>query len=177
MSIAEGLAPVFGDFPRVLVLGSFPGPKSLGTGQYYGNPRNQFWKIIACLLGIPESLPYDQRTKELRCAGIALWDVIQSCERDGAMDNRIRNARVNDIAAVLEQYPSIQMIGINGGTGGKYFFGAWPGGFPGVPAVVLPSTSPANARMTLEEKVGAWHCITEGVQTLQSSPQSTNDDR
>jgi double-stranded uracil-DNA glycosylase len=162
MWLPEGLPPVFGTFPRVMILGSFPGPRSLKAGEYYGNPNNQFWKIIECLFGIPESLSYAERIREIGCAGIALWDVIRSCERDGATDNQIRNVTVNDIPAMLDRYPSIQVIGINGKTAGRYFSRAWPAGFKGVDVTVLPSTSPANARMRLEGKVLAWHRIMGG---------------
>ena len=159
MELPEGLPCLVGKSPRVMVLGSFPGAKSLEKAQYYGNPKNQFWKIVECLLGIPESLHYDGRTRMIRDAGIALWDVIRSCERNGSMDHGIRNVRQNNIPAVLDQCPSINLIALNGGTAGKYFARAWPEGFPGVMVVVLPSTSPANARLDLEEKVRLWRCI------------------
>ncbi len=161
MILPGGLPCVVGESPRVLILGSFPGTKSLARAQYYGNPKNQFWMIIGSLLGIPESLPYAERTKMIRDAGIALWDIVRSCERTGSMDDKIRNVRINNIPAVLEQCPSINLIALNGGTAGKYFTRAWPGGFPGVRVVILPSTSPANARMGLEEKVRSWRCIIE----------------
>jgi double-stranded uracil-DNA glycosylase len=175
MPLPEGLPPVFGLSPRVLILGSFPGTRSLQAGEYYGNPNNQFWKIIECLLDIPRSLPYEERLDGIGRAGIALWDVIRSCERDGAMDHRIRNVRINDIPALLERYPSIQAIGLNGTTAGRYFSRAWPEGFEGVNVTVLPSTSPANARTRLEEKIGAWSRILGGEHPLLSSPQGAYD--
>ena len=173
MPLPEGLPPVFGTVPRIMVLGSFPGTRSLEAGEYYGNPNNQFWNIIERSLGIPQSLPYEERINEIGRAGIALWDVIRSCERNGAMDNRIRNARVNDIPAILERYPSIQVIGLNGKTAGKFFSRAWPAGFNDVNVTVLPSTSPANARIRLEEKICAWHRIVGEGHPLLSSPQGT----
>jgi double-stranded uracil-DNA glycosylase len=177
MPLLEGLPPVFGTVPRIIILGSFPGTLSLKTGEYYGNPNNQFWKIIECSLGIPRSLPYEERINEMGRVGIALWDVIRSCERNGAMDNRIRNARVNDIPALLERYPSIQVIGLNGKTAGRYFSRAWPAGFNGVTVTVLTSTSPANARIRLEEKVHAWHRILGDGHPLLSSPQGTYNNK
>ena len=177
MQLPEGLPPVFGTFPRIMILGSFPGPRSLEAREYYGNPNNRFWKIIECTLGIPESLPYAERIKEIGRAGIALWDVIRSCERNGAMDNRIRNVQVNDIPALLKRYPTIQAIGLNGKTAGRYFSRAWPAGFNGVSVTVLPSTSPANARMGLDEKIHAWHRILGEVHPQLSSPQGTYDNK
>jgi len=171
--VPPGLPPVSGALPRVLILGSFPGPLSLEKGEYYGNPNNRFWEIMECLLGIPKSLPYQERISGIGSRGIALWDVIRTCERNGALDSRIRNARVNDIPAVLDRYPSIRTIGLNGSTAGKYFSRAWPGGFQGVTILVLPSTSPANARMRFCEKFSAWHRIMEGIDPLLSSPQGT----
>ena len=167
--VPPGLPPVFGTLPGVLILGSFPGPLSLEKGEYYANPNNQFFGIMECLLGIPKSLPYQERIAGIGSRGIALWDVIRSCERNGALDSRIRNALVNDIPAVLDRYPSIRTIGLNGSTAGKYFSRAWPGGFRGVTILVLPSTSPANARMRFSEKVEKWRPITEGLCTMRPS--------
>ncbi|HTY15967.1 MAG TPA: DNA-deoxyinosine glycosylase [Methanoregulaceae archaeon] len=173
MNMHQGLPPVFGTDPRVMILGSFPSPLSLNAGEYYGNPKNRFWEIMECLLGIPGSLPYEERISRIGSAGIVLWDVIGSCERDGALDSRIRNAHVNDIPAVLDRYKSIGTIGLNGSTAGRYLRKTWPAGFQGITIVILPSTSPANARMRFSEKVSAWHRITEGIHPLLSSPQGT----
>jgi double-stranded uracil-DNA glycosylase len=171
----QGLHPLFGTDPGVLILGSFPSPLSLEAGEYYGNPRNRFWDILECLLGIPASLPYQERISRIRSAGIALWDVIGSCERDGALDSRIRNAHFNDIPAALDRYESIRTIGLNGSAAGMYFQRAWPGGFPGVSVTALPSTSPANARMRFSEKVQKWRLITEGLSTTRPSPGAGTD--
>jgi TDG/mug DNA glycosylase family protein len=161
MQLMEGLPYLSGESPRVLILGSFPGTRSLETGEYYANPRNQFWRIIESIWEISSVLPYIERIEEIKSAGIALWDVIQSCERHGAMDCRIRNVHVNDIAGVIKAYPSIQLVIANGRTAERYLSKAWPRGFPGVVVGVFPSTSPANARMSFEEKVRAWNRISE----------------
>jgi double-stranded uracil-DNA glycosylase len=160
----NGLPLETGKSPRVLILGSFPSTRSLQTLQYYANPKNQFWKIIERLLGIPAVIPYSDRIEALRSGGIALWDIIHSCERIGAMDYQIRKANLNDIAAVLEVYPLIQLIVTNGRTAGSYLSKAYPSGFPGVVIKILPSTSPANARMSPEEKAAAWSAIVSFVQ-------------
>ncbi len=170
MKVQQGLSPVFGTDPRVLILGSFPSPLSLDAGEYYGNPRNRFWDVMECLLGIPASLSYQERIRRIGSTGIALWDVIGSCEREGALDSRIRNAHVNDIPAVLDRYESIRTIGLNGSAAGMYFQKAWPGEFPGARVIVLPSTSPANARMRFSEKVQKWASITEGLPSPRHSP-------
>jgi TDG/mug DNA glycosylase family protein len=177
MKMHQGLPPVFGTDPRVLILGSFPGPLSIEAGEYYGNPKNRFWEIMECLLGIPGSLPYKERISRMGSSGIALWDVIGTCERDGALDSRIRNARVNDIAAVLDRYESIRTIGLNGSTAGRYFRRAWPGGFEGVSIVVLPSTSPAYARMRFFKKVQLWRPIMADMNTMPPSADGDGDEK
>lgn len=158
-----GLAPVAGKNPTVLVLGSFPSIISLGKNEYYGNPRNSFWRIVEELFGIDSNLPYDERTKELEEAGIALWDVISGCRRDGSSDSSIRDARPNDIPGFLEENPTIKCIALNGKSGAgrhfdKYFMELRER--TGLAVFTMPSTSPANAIYSFEEKVAEWRQIT-----------------
>src|SRR5512137_185591 len=85
----EGLQPLSGTTPRVLVLGSFPSVLSLAHGEYYGNPRNRFWSVMQELLAVPAALPYPERTARLTQENIALWDVVRGCIREGSADMRI----------------------------------------------------------------------------------------
>jgi len=157
-----GLPPIHGESVKVLILGSFPSRQSLLNIEYYGNARNHFWQIIEFLFQIDRHLPYAVRTIQLADRGIALWDIIQTCSREGSADTRIRDPVFNDIAAFLKLYPSLHLIILNGSTAGRYFHQM---NIPlSVPYVVLPSTSPANTRFTLDEKVRRWeiirtHCI------------------
>jgi len=150
-----GLAPVTGRDPAILILGSYPSRQSLAKGEYYGNPQNQFWKIVEMLLGIDHTLPYTARCSRLAEHRVALWDVLATCSRDGSADTAIRDPVPNDIGGFLAAHPTIWSIALNGNTAGRYYFRM----NPGIPCTILPSTSPAYARMTLDEKARRWACI------------------
>jgi hypoxanthine-DNA glycosylase len=147
---ASGLDPIVGATPRVLILGSFPGRKSLLHSEYYGNPQNQFWKIMELLLGIDAGLPYATRVARIAENHIALWDVVRSCSRPGSADSRIRDVVPNGIREFISGHPSICLIALNGSTPAR-LYGRTFRDIP-VPCTILPSTSPANARMCLDEK-------------------------
>jgi TDG/mug DNA glycosylase family protein len=155
--ISRGLPPVTGPEPHVLILGSFPSVLSLAHGEYYGNPRNRFWAVIEDLFSIPAALPYPERTLCLTQEGVALWDVVASCSRAGSADIRIRKPVPNDIAGFIRAHPSIRLIALNGSTAGRLYHRLAE--VPGIPSVILPSTSPANARVTFKEKVRAWRVV------------------
>jgi len=119
-----GFPPIIGEQPRVLILGSMPSVKSLELGQYYGHPQNHFWRIMSELLGrsMPES--YEGRTAILREAGIAVWDVFDSCRREGSLDQSIREAKPNDVPGLLRKYPSIHLVVFNGRKAEQGFYRA-----------------------------------------------------
>ena len=149
-----GLAPVIDGATRVLILGSFPGAASLAAGQYYAHPRNALWPILSRLTGEPlASLPYPERLACLLAHGIGLWDVLGACERSGSLDSAIRAPAANDFARLRELCPRLDTVGFNGHTAGKFAarFAA-----QGYRTLVLPSTSPAHAAMTLEQKIEQW---------------------
>lgn len=159
---ACGLDPVIGDDPAILVLGSSPSVISLERGEYYGNPRNHFWQIMERIAGVPADAPYAERIACLKRRRIALWDVIATCDRHASCDQSIRNPRANDIAALLEDHPTIVCIALNGKVGATRWMRQL---LPDVMnrthirVVSLPSSSPANARLSLEEKAAAWAVI------------------
>ena len=150
-----GLAPVTGRDPAILILGSYPSRQSLAKGEYYGNPQNQFWKIVEMLLGIDHTLPYTARCSRLVEHRVALWDVLATCSRDGSADTAIRDPVPNDIGGFLAAHPTICSIALNGNTAGRYYARM----NPDIPCTILPSTSPAYARMTRDEKARRWACI------------------
>ena len=151
-----GFPPVVGSDPRLLILGSFPSVLSLEKKEYYGNPRNRFWLLMEALLGIRAGLPYHVRTVELKKRGIALWDITKECEREGSDDTAIRNEILNDIPGFLRDHPSVSVVILNGGTAGRLFHRHFPEGFLGIMVLALPSTSPANARISLSGLVEIW---------------------
>ena len=105
--VLEGLAPVLSADTRVLVLGSFPGVRSLEQQQYYGHPQNHFWRILAALWPahtLPDREHYAARCQWLLDRQLGVWDVYAACEREGSLDTNIRNAKVNDFAALQKQH-------------------------------------------------------------------------
>jgi double-stranded uracil-DNA glycosylase len=160
-----GLAPVTGSAPEVLILGSFPSRQSLWRCEYYGNPRNHFWKIAEAVLTIDSTLPYTARVAHLADCRIALWDVIHSCCREGSADQRIREPVYNVIAGFLAAHPTIRLIALNGTAAGRFWYaGTNPSCLLSrIPLIVLPSTSPANARIPIAEKIRRWEVIRTGA--------------
>jgi hypoxanthine-DNA glycosylase len=151
----RGLAPLINARAETLVLGSFPSVASLAAQEYYAHRQNHFWKIMGALAGHPlDGLPYAERVKAVMALNIAVWDVVQACEREGSGDERIENARLNDFARLALQAPLLKRVCFNGQAAAKL----------GAPALagtayeihVLPSTSPRNARMPLAEKTRIW---------------------
>ena len=149
-----GLAPVIDAGVRILVLGSLPGAASLKAGQYYAHPRNRFWPLIAALTGEDMvAIPYPDRLDLLRKHRIGLWDVFGECERKGSLDSAIRKPAANDFERLRQLCPSLQVVGFNGQAAGKFApqFAA-----QGYRTVVLPSTSPAHAAMSFDDKLQVW---------------------
>ena len=155
--LKEGLGPVIGGAPVLLILGSFPGRISLSQSRYYANPQNQFWHIIEALTGIDRHLPYDHRLEKLVKIRIALWDVISTCQREGSADHHIRNPSFNAVRELLNSHPGIRAVIFNGTTASRY---ASSLRLPDhIIQVSLPSTSPANTRFTLAEKTERWRVL------------------
>jgi hypoxanthine-DNA glycosylase len=152
----NGLAPVWRPDARVLVLGSFPGVASLGAQQYYAHPRNAFWPLMSALLGQAElpQLPYEQRLQRLIEAGIALWDAVATCQREGSLDSAIRGAQPSDLPTLVSRLPQLRLIACNGATAFQQTERLLPGA--PWPLLKLPSTSPAHAGLGLDAKVTAW---------------------
>jgi hypoxanthine-DNA glycosylase len=153
----EGLPPIMDTGARVLILGSFPSERSLEAGQYYANRRNQFWPIMAILLGFDAAAPYDDRIDAVKRHGIALWDVIASCRRVGSMDVKIdrKTLVVNDFDAFLAEHGAIDRVFVNGLTAMEMFEKHVT---TTLPVVRLPSSSGALA-MSLADKLTSWRAI------------------
>ena len=145
---------------RLLILGSMPGVASLQAQRYYAHPRNLFWPFVGDALGFDAALPYGDRVQRLEDAGIAIWDVLESCERPGSLDASIarESMRVNDFKALFAAYPGISRVAFNGATAQALFRRHVLPGLDRVDLslVGLPSTSPANASITREQKLAAW---------------------
>jgi hypoxanthine-DNA glycosylase len=149
-----GLAPVVALNTRILVLGSFPGAASLAAQQYYAHPRNQLWPILSVLTGEDlAALPYADRLPRLLAHGFGLWDVLGVCERQGSLDSHIRNPAANDFTRLRSLCPMLETVGFNGQLSGKF---ATQFAAAGYRTLVLPSTSPAHASLSCEQKLLDW---------------------
>ena len=160
MTAVSSFAPIEGNSARVLILGSIPGIASLTAGQYYAHKQNAFWRIMDVIFEIPATADYEARIALLKRSNIVLWDVLESCIRPGSLDAAIDmdSAKTNDIAALLRRQPTIDTICFNGGIAEKIFkkrihpsLADYSGQY-----IRLPSTSPAHASMSFENKVVAW---------------------
>lgn len=143
-----GFEPYCRSDSRILVLGSFPSVKSRAEGFYYGNPQNRFWRTLAAAFGQPVPATVADKKALLDRCGVALWDVVYSCEIVGSMDKNIRNYAVADLSRVLNAC-RIEKLLLNGKTAGKICAEH----FPQLSAqmLVLPSTSPANGRFSAQK--------------------------
>ena len=150
----HSIPPVYDNRSTVLILGSFPSVRSREQGFFYGHPQNRFWKVISAVFN--ESVPstVEEKTALLLHHRIALWDVVASCDIHGSSDSSMKNVVANDILSLLEQAP-ITAIFVNGTTAEKYYNRLI---LPtvGRKAILLPSTSPANATWSLQRLVEAW---------------------
>jgi len=151
--------PIIDKNSEILILGSIPGIKSLEKQQYYGHPQNKFWKIIFELFNEEFTEDYEKRIAVLRKYKIALWDVIDSCERIGSLDSEIKNEEANQIPELLEEYPNIKAIFCNGGKSYKNLQKLLGKNFR-IPIYLLPSTSPLHT-VSFERKLEDWKKILE----------------
>ncbi|AXF07351.1 DNA-deoxyinosine glycosylase [Paraburkholderia graminis] len=153
----RGFPPVVAADTHTLILGSFPGEASLAATQYYAHPRNQFWRLLGAILDEPlAELAYEERLRRLLSHGIGVWDVLAACHREGSLDAAIRNAQPNDFASLREHSPTLRKVCFNGKTAGRF---APVIGAAGYTTLVLPSSSPANAMLSFDQKLRLWRDI------------------
>lgn len=151
-------APVYDEHSRILILGTFPSVKSREQRFYYGHPQNRFWKVLASLTRwpqIPQTI--EEKKQMLLQNGIAIWDVIQSCDIAGSSDSSIKNVVPSDIGSILKD-SGIKRIYANGNMA-KKLYEKYILPETGVPIIGLPSTSPANAAYSLERLKESWKQI------------------
>lgn len=158
--------PIVDAGSRVLVLGSMPGAESLRRQRYYAFEQNHFWKIIFALYGLDKPADYETRIQFLHDKHIAAWDVLESCVRSGSADAEIRNPAPNKIVELLEEYPGIQAIFLNG-NGATALFKKLvkPRLTREMPIETLPSTSPAYA-IPFERKLAGWQKLLEFLSSI-----------
>lgn len=152
-NIFHAFAPLIGENPKILILGTFPSPVSREKGEYYGNAQNKFWKIIFDVFETRFDAPnYNEKKKLLFARNLALWDVIERCEITGAADSAIKNPVYNAKLPELIKRPGILQVAFNGAKAREFYLK----GIGNINGIILPSTSPANARLSYNEKFAAW---------------------
>jgi len=163
-----------------LVLGSMPGQASLDAQQYYAHPRNSFWPLAYEVLSEGEEEPppaYRERQRFLLDRGVALWDVLRACEREGSLDAAIREVEANDFGTLFRRYPAIRTVCFNGGKAYELFMRH---AAPLLPAelalryVKLPSTSPAHA-VPFAKKREAWQALADDAASIRRSEVFPDD--
>jgi len=158
-AVKHPLPPVWDGNSRILILGSFPSVKSREEGFFYGHPQNRFWRLISALLEREVPGTVEEKREMLLTSRIALWDVIGECEIEGSSDGSIRRALPNNLEPII-RHSSVRHIFLNGKTAEKYFLKHHKDGLS-VPHSTLPSTSPANAKYSLDALAEAWAVIKE----------------
>ncbi len=151
----KAFPPIVDDSSKIMILGTMPGEKSLLLQEYYGNRGNQFWKIIFEMFGRPLSHNYEEKIMLLKEKGIALWDVLQFCEREGSLDSNIKNELPNDFDRFYRKYQNIKVVFFSSKNAALYY-DKYVGRKEGITYIILPSPSGANATKSYAEKLKEW---------------------
>lgn len=153
MQVVHPFEPIADNNSRILILGSFPSVKSRETQFYYGHKQNRFWKVMAQILQCAAPQTVEEKRTMLLTHGVAVWDILKSCDINGSSDASIRNPVPNDIAGLVGK-TNIAAVFFNGKTAYSVYQRYSPQ--MAVPVQVLPSTSPANAAYSLERLCDSW---------------------
>jgi len=155
--VIHPIKPIYNENSKILILGSFPSVKSREQGFFYGHAKNRFWQVLAKLKN--EKIPYtiQEKTEFLIRNNIAVWDVISSCEIRGSADSSIKNVVPNNLEIILEN-SKVKTIFLNGKTAEKYYNKYLKNNYL-IKVITLPSTSPANAKFSLDMLVNEWSKI------------------
>ncbi len=164
MTRVTAFPPLVGREPRVLILGSLPGIASLDARQYYAHPRNLFWSLMGDLFGAHPSLSYDERCRVLTSRGVAVWDVAREARRPGSLDADIESATLvaNDFVGLFAAHSDLRAIAFNGQMSATLFRRHVAPVLPpeiALRRITLPSTSPAHAGRTRDQKLTAWRVL------------------
>lgn len=157
MNRISSFPPVISKDSNILILGSVPGIKSLEMQEYYAHPQNKFWRILFELFNEDYTTNYAEKIDLLKKNKIAVWDVIDSCERKGSLDTKIKNENHHNILQLLNDFPSIKVIFCNGQKSFKTLGKILPND-PKIPVFVLPSTSPAYT-ISYQQKLKDWSAL------------------
>lgn len=157
---ATSFEPIINRSSKVLILGTMPGIKSLKDSQYYAHKQNAFWPIIYKLFNKEIAENYEDKKDIILKNQLALWDSLKLCFRVGSLDSKIKEEQPNEIFGLLETYTNIHSIIFNGKAAKKFYY-KYFSQQKSISYYTLPSTSPANARKTFNEKLAEWVIIKE----------------
>lgn len=157
--IVHPFPPLYNEDSQILILGSLPSVKSREQMFFYGHKQNRFWPMLAKVLGEEEPKTIEEKKQMVLKHHIAMWDTIYSCDIIGSSDSSIKNVVPTDLKEIID-HSKIRQVFCNGKTSGKYFQ-KYQQKTLGMEAMVLPSTSPANAAWKMERLVEEWSVILE----------------
>mgnify|MGYP000625451249 CR=1 FL=1 len=160
--LSHPFPPLYDAESRILILGSFPSVKSREAMFFYGHPQNRFWRVVSTVLGCDCPRMIEEKRQMLHAHHIALWDVIASCRIEGSSDSSIRDAVPTNLSVLLAHAP-IRAVFCNGQTAFR-LYGRYQEQEPGLPAMLLPSTSPANAAYSVPRLLEIWRIILPALQ-------------
>lgn len=151
----KAFPPFINDKSKILILGTMPGEKSLELQEYYGNRGNQFWKLLFTMFGRELSHDYQEKKQLLLEHNIAVWDVLEHCERHGSLDSNIKNEKPNDFISFYKRYPNIKHVFFSSKNAATYY-DKYVGKRGDIQYETLPSPSGANAAMPFSQKLEIW---------------------
>ena len=147
--------PISNDNSSILILGTLPGDKSLDLGEYYGHPRNKFWKIISTITNNELPLTYSGKKALLLKTKIGIWDIAHKANREGSLDSAIENEEPNDLEGFIARHKNLKVIGFNG-IKAKTLYDKYFDRKSDIKYILLPSTSPANAGISFDNICEQW---------------------
>lgn len=159
MDIKKSFEPLDCPNAEILILGSMPGDRSIAMNQYYGHPQNRFWRVISNVTNSEMPKDYHGKKEMLLANKIALWDVARNATRKGSGDSAMSNENPNDIEHFIETHLQLKVVAFNGKKAEQLYDKFWVR-LPGVNYLSLPSTSPANAAINLEDLCQRWSAMT-----------------
>lgn len=171
MKTKTSFRPLLANNARSLILGSMPGEKSLQMNQYYAHPQNSFWYILGRLFGFDPEDSYEHRVKRITDLGICVWDVLESCLRDGSLDSAIKTSSVvsNNFELLFSTHTNIKTVFFNGAKAEQLYrklvLPVIEGKVTEVQYIRLPSTSPAHAAMSKKQKLKQWRIIKDKLES------------
>lgn len=153
--LTHPIQPIYDENSKILILGSFPSPKSREKNIFYGHPQNRFWLVLSKLFDEEKPLTNEERKQFLLKHKIAVWDVVKECEIVGASDSSIKNVKVNDLKQIYK-VANIRAVFTTGKTAYNLYKK-----YVDENVICLPSPSPANCAISIDNLIKEYSVIME----------------